>query len=86
MYIDGEGATLQGCEHIPARTPGGLSATETSGTTLPVGIRSCVIFDADVDAKDLYVAMTRGSKSSPSLGLTGIFQQVVVGKTQVKVL
>ncbi len=76
MHIDGEGATLSEaanlyqCEMRHTGRP--ISHQKLIGTTLLVkGLEydHAVILDADIlDAKDLYVAMTRGSKSLIIIG------------------
>ncbi|MDP2820069.1 MAG: AAA family ATPase [Polaromonas sp.] len=71
LHIDGEGATLVQSAHLYQRemrhTGGPISHRKLIGTTLLVkGLEydHAVILDADsLGAKDLYVAMTRGSKS-----------------------
>lgn len=76
MHIDGEGATLSKTANIYQRemrhTGRPISHRKLIGTTLLVkGLEydHAVILDADaLDAKDLYVAMTRGSKSLIIIG------------------
>lgn len=76
MHIDGEGATLSEAANLYQRemrhTGRPISHGKLIGTTLLVkGLEydHAVILDADaLDAKDLYVAMTRGSKSLTIIG------------------
>ena len=76
MHIDGEGATLSEAANLYQRemrhTGRPISHRKLIGTTLLVkGLEydHAVILDADaLDAKDLYVAMTRGSKSLTIIG------------------
>lgn len=76
MHIDGEGATLTEAANLYQRemrhTGRPISYRKLIGTTLLVkGLEydHAVILDADaLDAKDLYVAMTRGSKSLTIIG------------------
>ncbi|MFM1703580.1 UvrD-helicase domain-containing protein [Aeromonas salmonicida] len=76
MHIDGEGTTLleaaNMCQREMRHTGRPLNHRKLIGTTLLVkGLEydHAVILDADaLDAKDLYVAMTRGSKSLTIIG------------------
>jgi hypothetical protein len=76
MHIDGEGATLSEAANIYQRemrhTGRPISHRKLIGTTLLVkGLEydHAVILNADaLNAKDLYVAMTRGSKSLTIIG------------------
>jgi DNA helicase-2/ATP-dependent DNA helicase PcrA len=76
MHIDGKGATLSEAANLYQRemrhTGRPISHRKLIGTTLLVkGLEydHAVILDADaLDAKDLYVAMTRGSKSLTIVG------------------
>lgn len=76
VHIDGEGATLSEAENLYQREMRHMgrpiSHRKLIGTTLLVkGLEydHAVILDADsLDAKDLYVAMTRGSKSLTIIG------------------
>jgi hypothetical protein len=76
MHIDGEGATLTEAATLYQRemrhTGRPINHRKLIGTTLLVkGLEydHAVILDADaLDAKDLYVAMTRGSKSLTIIG------------------
>jgi hypothetical protein len=76
MHIEGEGATLSEAANLYQRemrhTGRPISHRKLIGTTLLVkGLEydHAVILDADaLDAKDLYVAMTRGSKSLTIIG------------------
>lgn len=76
MHTDGEGATLSETANLYQRemrhTGRPISHRKLIGTTLLVkGLEydHAVILDADaLDAKDLYVAMTRGSKSLTIIG------------------
>lgn len=76
MHIEGEGATLSEAANLYQRemrhTGRPISHRKLIGTTLLVkGLEydHVVILDADtLDAKDLYVAMTRGSKSLTIIG------------------
>jgi len=76
LHIDGEGATLSEAANLYQRemrhTGRPLSHRKLIGTTLLVkGLEydHAVILDADsLDAKHLYVAMTRGSKSLTIIG------------------
>lgn len=76
MHIEGEGATLAEAANLYQRelrhTGRPISHQKLIGTTLLVkGLEydHAVILDADsLDAKDLYVAMTRGSKSLTIIG------------------
>ncbi|WP_256097468.1 hypothetical protein [Pseudomonas sp. 24 E 13] len=76
MHVDGEGATLAEAANTYQRemrhTGRPISHKKLIGTTLLVkGLEydHAVILDADaLNAKDLYVAMTRGSKSLTIIG------------------
>lgn len=76
MHVDGEGATLAEAANMYQRemrhTGRPISHKKLIGTTLLVkGLEydHAVILDADaLNAKDLYVAMTRGSKSLTIIG------------------
>jgi len=76
MHIDGEGATLSEAENLYQRemrqTGRPISHQKLIGTTLLVkGLEydHAVILNVDaLDAKELYVAMTRGSKSLTIIG------------------
>ena len=76
IHIDGEGATLSEAANLYQRemrhTGRPISHRKLIGTTLLVkGLEydHAVILDADsLDAKDLYVAMTRGAKSLTIIG------------------
>lgn len=76
MHIDGEGVTLSEAANIYQRemrhTGRPISHRKLIGTTLLVkGLEydHAVVLDADaLDVKDLYVAMTRGSKSLTIIG------------------
>ncbi|MES2999467.1 MAG: UvrD-helicase domain-containing protein [Pseudomonadota bacterium] len=79
MHVDGEGATLSEAANLYQRhmrhTGRPIKHRKLIGTTLLVkGLEydHAVILDADaLDAKDLYVAMTRGSKSLTIIGTGG---------------